>query len=299
MTTPAYVAVIGAGPAGIATAVQLKRSGFESLLFEKRAAGGLLRNAHWVENYPGFPNGISGPALAAHMNTHLDVLNIPILSEEVVQLDFDENKTIFKILTGANEYVASRVVVASGTSPCRLRQAEGLAGHLERKVFYEVDAIRDAENKHVVIVGAGDAAFDYALNLASTASNRITIIYRGVEIKALPLLRAKVQKTSNITLLDQSEIVTIGEGEEDKLRLEVQISGRQTVIACDYVLAAVGREAEKYYYSHRLMDLEEELIARDLLLPVGDVTNGLFRQASIAVGNGVEAAMRVCRSIKE
>ena len=295
----AYVAVIGAGPAGIAAAVQLKRSGLQPLLFEKNVAGGLLRNAHWVENYPGFPNGISGPALAAHMSKHLDVLNIPILTEEVVQLDFDKNKTMFKILTGAKEYVASRVVVASGTRPCRLRQTEGLAGHLERKVFYEVDAIRDAGNKHVVIVGAGDAAFDYALNLASTGSNRVTIIYRGVEIKALPLLCARVQEKTNIALLEQTEIVAIGQGDEDNLRLEIQTAGRQTVIPCDYVLAAVGREAEKYYYSRCLMDLEVELIARDLLLPVGDVTNGLFRQASIAVGNGVEAAMRVCRRIKE
>jgi thioredoxin reductase len=293
------VAVIGAGPGGIAAAVQLKRFGLEPLLFEKHEAGGLLRNANWVENYPGFPNGVSGIDLAAKMKTHLEVLDIPVLNREVVQLDYDEGTGSFTLVAGDKGYSADFVVMASGTRPCRLRQTEGLPGYMGRKIFYEVLPIGGCENKHIVIVGAGDAAFDYALNLVETPSNRITIIYRGSEIKALPLLHARSLEKDNITLLEQSEIVSIGQGAADTLQLEVQQPAGRSRVDCDYVLAAVGREAEKGYFTPWLQDIEEELVMRELLLPVGDVKNGLLRQASIAVGNGVEAAMRVYRAIKE
>ena len=299
MTIDQRVAVIGAGPAGIAAAVQLKRFGLEPLLFEKQETGGLLRNANWVENYPGFPNGISGPDLAAKMKTHLEVLDIPVLRQEVVQLDFDVSTDTFKLVTGEEEYSAGFVVVASGTRPYRLRQAEDLSSHERQKIFYEVHPIAGCRNKHIVIVGAGDAAFDYALNLADTATNRITIIYRGTEIKGLPLLHARSLEKDNITLLEQSEILSIGQGAADALRLKIQRLGGRIRVDCDYVLAAVGREAEKEYFSSLLLDIEEELVMREMLLPVGDVKNGLLRQASIAAGNGVEAAMRVYRAIKE
>ena len=191
------------------------------------------------------------------------------------------------------------MVAASGTRPCVLSQAGSLSGDLRQKIFYEVAPIRECSDKHIVIVGAGDAAFDYALNLAQAPTNRITIIYRGHEIKALPLLHARCLKKDNIQLLERHEIVSIRKGEMQTFSLTVERPGGTTLIECDYILAAVGREGETSFFSPRLLDIEEALLVRGLLQLVGDVKNGLFRQASIAVGNGIEAAMRVCRAMKE
>src|SRR4030043_1234586 len=84
------VIIIGAGPAGIATAIQLKRYGVHPLLFERGQVGGLLRNANLVENYPGFPRGISGTMLVKLFVSHAQNLNISIAYEEVIDLVYDK-----------------------------------------------------------------------------------------------------------------------------------------------------------------------------------------------------------------
>ncbi len=293
------IAVIGAGPGGIAAAIQLKRFGLSPLVFEKGEIGGLLRNAHWVENYPGFPCGISGPDLAGLMKLHLESLEIPVLYEDVLQVDYRPKESIFDIITNVAEYDVHYLVLACGTRPKKLKQAEGLPLALREKIFYEVHPILHYSNKHIVVVGAGDAAFDYALNLAQSGDNHIDVVFRGDEVKALPLLHSRCLARENIHLLKRHRILSIGEGAAGDLSLSLDGPGATVCIECDILLAAIGREVEKEMASPRLLDLEEELMMRGLLYLAGDVKNDLYRQASIAVGNGIEAAMRLCRDIKE
>ena len=85
-----HVTIIGAGPAGIATALQLKRYGITPIILEKNTIGGLLRNAHLVENYPGFPKGISGVNLVRLFRKHLERAAITIFPEEVINLDIED-----------------------------------------------------------------------------------------------------------------------------------------------------------------------------------------------------------------
>lgn len=299
MNPRSTVAVIGAGPGGIAAAVQLKRFGLQPVVFEKHEVGGLLRNANWVENYPGFPDGISGPDLVERLNRHLSNVRIPLLNEEVLQLDFNQMEDLFEVVTAEHRYRAGVVVAASGTRPRVLTQALELPPDVREKVLYEVYPIRGCAGKHIIIVGAGDAALDYALNLARVPSNRVTVIYRGAEIKALPLLRSRCLQTDTIEMLERHEVETIDAVERGGLALAVRTPAGVTRMQCDYLLAAVGREAETGYFSRRLLDMEAGLVDGERLFLVGDVGNGLFRQASIAAGNGIEAAMRVCRGIKE
>ena len=90
MKTP-KIAVIGAGPAGIATSIQLKRFGYKPRLFEKDIAGGLLWNANLIENYPGFPNGISGPDLIDLMVMQLKQLKIKVEKLQITHLLFEDD----------------------------------------------------------------------------------------------------------------------------------------------------------------------------------------------------------------
>ena len=153
------VAIIGGGPAGIACAVQLKRSGIDPVIFEQGRIGGLLNNAYLVENYPGFPKGISGQSLVDKFDRQLQCWNIPVLRELITMLYCDKHKYILK---ASKKYTAKVVVIASGTKP-KLPESN-FAIHSDR-VLYDVYPIRKKRHKTIVIIGSGDAAFDYGLNL--------------------------------------------------------------------------------------------------------------------------------------
>ncbi|MBU1708243.1 FAD-dependent oxidoreductase, partial [bacterium] len=109
------VVVIGAGPAGIATAIQLRRHGIEPVLFEQNSVGGLLRNANLVENYPGFPEGIAGPALVALFQQQLENAGVVVHNEKVLELEFREEA--FFINTEHRTAQFPIAVIASGTIP--------------------------------------------------------------------------------------------------------------------------------------------------------------------------------------
>jgi thioredoxin reductase len=109
------VTIIGAGPAGIATALQLKRYGITPIILEKNTIGGLIRNAHLIENYPGFPKGISGINLVHLFRKHLERAAITIFPEGVIKLDTEDEN--FLIQTQKRVFSSHIVVIASGTKP--------------------------------------------------------------------------------------------------------------------------------------------------------------------------------------
>jgi thioredoxin reductase len=116
MKSKTEVIIVGAGPAGIATALQLKRQGMEAILFEKDRLGGLLINAWLVENVLGFPEGISGPNLVKLFCSQMKKFNINVVNETVMEIDYDEISETFSVSTNeGSNYPAGVVVVASGT----------------------------------------------------------------------------------------------------------------------------------------------------------------------------------------
>jgi thioredoxin reductase len=102
------VIVIGAGPAGIAAAIQLRRQGIDPVVFEKDAIGGLLRNANLVENYPGFPGGITGIDLVALLKKQLTEYSVRVITEDVTNLDYDGE---FFVAKTANQGYHSRIML--------------------------------------------------------------------------------------------------------------------------------------------------------------------------------------------
>ena len=100
----------------------------------------------------------------------------------------------------------------------------------------------EEKNKEIVIIGAGDAAFDYALNLSS--DNRVTILNRGSKIKALPLLFDRIQDNKAIRYLTNTEITGISKTTSGMLDISISGTSPERSIECDYLLAAIGREPE-------------------------------------------------------
>ena len=231
------VVIIGAGPAGLATALQLKRQGIEIILLEGDRIGGLLHNANLVENYPGFPNGLPGPKLVALFAEQAGQSGVEITMEKATKLHYESSH--FHVETDLNTYLASIVVVATGTKPKTFTDVD-IPENLLALVLYEVYPLLDAEGKRIAVIGAGDAAFDYALNLSD--KNEVLILNRGEDISCLPLLRERVEQHPNIQYFDQTRVLALEEAPKEMIRLVCE--GIKGVISFEVndMIGAIVRE---------------------------------------------------------
>ena len=287
------VLIIGAGPAGVATAMQLKRYGIEPHLIERSSIGGLLRNANLVENYPGFPGGIPGPALVRLLEQHVRDYSLRITHGEVTRLDFSGG--VFHAETSAGEISAHIVVIASGTKPKPFvfPDLPAAAGSL---IFFEVYPLSNLAGNRIVILGAGDAAFDYALNLGR--KNQVLILNRGTELKCLPLLWERAREEPAIEYFEGVSIDRIEVEPLSRLKLEYSQAGFNRSICCEALVVAYGREPHLDFIASRLQAMAGKLEEKGLLHFIGDVKNGIFRQTSIAIGDGILAAMKIYQKEK-
>jgi thioredoxin reductase (NADPH) len=285
-------AIIGAGPAGLTTALQLKRYGLSVLLFEGNRVGGLLHNANLVENYPGFPGGIPGSELVRRFSGQIMQAGVDVTLGEVTRIEHDGQ--VFYLQTQRNTYQARIVVLAAGTKPvCFPRPL--IPNEAQERICYEVYPLRDLQGRRLAIVGAGDAAFDYALNLAR--SNEVLILNRGNTIKCLPLLYDRSQAVQHIAYQSSTRVQKILRLPSGALKLEVAAPGGEATIEVDYLIGALGRIPRLELLSG-MADMKD-LEARGLLHLVGDVHRGMYRQTAIAVGDGMLAAMKIYQILKE
>ncbi len=295
------VVIIGAGPAGLTTAMQLCRYGFASLVFERAELGGLLKNANWVENYPGFPSGISGVDLVQLFTEQANNLGVQVCYQAVTQVEWEQESFLISTVDGA--YRSRILVVASGTRPHPFTDFSVPAG-LSQRVAYEIYPWLGLADQHIAIVGAGDAAFDYALNLCKM--NQVVILNRGEKRRCLPLLWERASASRHIVYYDNTRLIGIELTPEGKIRLKCEnlLPGIPVVfepsgLVVDYLLGALGREPCLDFASTQFLEEAQDLERRGFLYFIGDVENGMFRQTAIACGDGLRTAMQIYKLLKE
>jgi thioredoxin reductase (NADPH) len=277
------VLIIGAGPAGITTAIQLKRCGLTPILLEKDRVGGLLWNANKVENYPGFPDGIPGSKLVALFEKQIQRIGVGIMFDEVYRLEYING---WLAETKQTAYRPDVVVIATGTKSKPLPVK--VPDQVKNRVFSEVWPLLNARNKHIVIIGAGDAAFDCALNLSR--KNLVTILNRSTEASCLPLLWERARANPAISYQEQTSLQHI---ERDTVTGSLQLFTDGSSLATDYLLFAIGREPQLEFIINSVKRMERKLMECGKLYFVGDVHNGIFRQTAIAAGDGLRTAMQI------
>jgi len=288
------VVIIGAGPAGLTAALQLQRQGIPPLLLERHRVGGLLNNAHWVENYPGFVEGISGPDLVDLFRRQVERIGVIVTPEEVIGVEYQDN--LFRIATNKREIAAKILVAATGTKAISFSPGV-FSGNLEGKIFSEVFPLLKEEGKSILIIGAGDAALDYALNLAS--KNQVIILNRGSRIKGLSLLWNRVQENDSIKYFPETEIEKIVSLEKGSLTVLARSGSKTKNFTPDYLLTAIGREPELGFADAEFIKQAEELQNQKVLYLIGDLQNGAFRQTSLAVGDGIRVAMEIEQNMEK
>jgi thioredoxin reductase len=287
------VCIIGGGPAGLMTAIQLKRYGMNSILIEKNQLGGLLWNANLVENYPGFPKGVSGEKLVSLFTKQYQNYGLEYFHEKVEYLDFEENS--FLIQTNSKSFRSKFLVIAIGTCPKKFPK-NLVSDLLVNNVFYEIYPIAKEKKKTIAIIGAGDAAFDYAINLSRM--NKVKIINRSETIKALPLLVSRSKNNPNIEYFPSTQIEKLEKIDNGlNLTLSSRISKQKMYV--DILIGAIGREANIIKKGQNFRNHEKELLSDGRIHCIGDVKNGIFRQTAIAVGDGLRAAMQIYQFQKE
>jgi thioredoxin reductase (NADPH) len=319
------ITIIGAGPAGVAAAVQLKRGGFDPLVFERDRVGGLLREANLVENYPGFPDGIAGHELADLMAAHLRRAGVKIMREEVTLLE--RSSDAFSVRTPSGVTIAETVVIASGTRP-KVLHGVRVSDRAEKRVRYGIRGLEGVCDGKVAVIGGSEAAFDYALNMAR--HNDVVILHRSAHPRCIPVLRERCDASHRITYHSNTTVKEISAsrngvilqcvgqpaGEMDHVAARGSEHGTDRTsaggsehgtdhipaggsksetkrIAADYVIVAIGRMPCLGFLSSGLVAQLDVLRKAGLLYLIGDVINGTLRQAAISAGDGVRAAMEI------
>lgn len=274
------VAIIGGGPGGVFCSIYLKRFGVDSIVFEKKEIGGLIRYANLIENFP-FLKPISGTDFCDILKKEAQLNKIKIILETVKEIKF-KNKFIIK--TGEKEYFSDYLILTTGTEPIIIKEAKNIKEDILNfwENFFEI------KNKEVAVMGGGDVAFDNALNL-SKRKNKVTVIYRG--LRCVRILKERCAKNKNINLVGPAEIKKVFK-KNGKYEITLKQKNKEENYSFDCVISACGR---KEYYGG-IENIDKIISCRNLkekIFLCGDVKNGRFRQAINSISDAMKIAMRI------
>jgi thioredoxin reductase (NADPH) len=298
--------IIGGGPAGLTAGIYLMRARIKAVLLEKGVLGGAPMNTEHVENYPGFPEGVSGRELMAKMAEQARRLDLPITEfSQVEGIDHGDGK--FTVRTDKESFESLAVILAMGTDPAKL----GIPGEdtlVGRGISYCATCdgmfFRDQE---VAVVGGGDSALVEALTLANIAS-RVYVIHRRNEFRAQRILQDRAAGNDRIRfLLNKTPTEIRGRDQVESVMLRDASTGVSSELPISGVFLYVGsRPATSFVRGLAETDnagfviTDDELATRTRgLFAAGDVRRKSLRQISTAVGDGALAAVNLEKYVLE
>lgn len=299
------VIIIGGGPAGLGAGIYASRARLACLLLEKAAPGGLIANAEKVENYPGFPDGVSGIELGELMQRHAQKFGLEIVTAEVQGLALAGDKKIVKTTNG--DYTAKAVIVASGSEHNKL----GIPGEEEftgKGVSF--CATCDGyffQDKAVAVVGGGNAALAEALSLTKFAS-KIFVIHRRSEMRATKVVQERALANPKIEFRFNTAVSAVeGNNFVEQLKLEDTENGKTSTLKVSGMFVAIGFKPNTEFLKNTVpMDntgyvITDEKMATSVpgIFAAGDVRATSIRQVISATGDGAVAAIYAERYLSE
>lgn len=302
------VIIIGSGPAGLTAAIYAARANLHPLCIEGfqvgGIAGGQLMITTTVENYPGFPEGITGPELMAKWREQAAKFGTEFVSADVDHVDF--SKRPFVVRADETTYEAHALILATGA------KAKWLGLESEHELEnHGVSACATCDGfffkgQDVCIVGGGDTAMEEALYLAGLCAS-VTLIHRRQEFRASKIMADRVRNHPKIKLMLDSvvtEVLDVSQKKVTGLRVKNLVSGEEQVVATKGLFVAIGHQPNTSLVKG-VLELDENEYIRTVpgttrtslegVWACGDVQDHVYRQAVTAAGSGCQAAIEVER----
>jgi thioredoxin reductase (NADPH) len=307
MSDPRNVIIIGSGPTGYTAAVYAARAALHPLVFEGSVtAGGALMNTTEVENYPGFRDGITGPALMDEMRAQAERFGAELVPDDVVEVDLTGDVKVVK--TATDTYTAHAVILAMGSGYRRLElpNEDALSG---RGVSWCATCdgffFRD---QHIAVVGGGDSAIEEATFLTRFGS-KVSLIVRRDELRASKIMQERAFDDPKLDIIWNAEVAAINGTERlESLTLKDTVTGETRDIDATGLFIAIGHDPRSELLTGQV-DLDdngyvlvENPSTRTNLIGVfaaGDLVDHHYRQAITAAGTGCAAALDAERYLAE
>jgi thioredoxin reductase (NADPH) len=293
------IIILGSGPAGYTAAIYTARADLKPLVFEGMQPGGQLTITTEVENYPGFGDGIMGPALMEEMKKQAERFGTRLVSAEATKVDLSRRP--FRVWTDDAEYTCDALIIATGASAKWLDipsekayQGRGVSACATCDGFF-------FRNVEVAVVGGGDTAVEEATFLTKFAS-RVHIIHRRGELRASKAMQHKAKTNPKMALVWNSVVdEVLGDGKKvTGLRLKSTVDGSTRELPVGGLFLGIGHEPNTGLFKGQLemnevgyVTVKAPTTATSVpgVFACGDVADPSYRQAVSAAGTGCVAAL--------
>ncbi len=302
------VLIIGSGPAGFTAALYAARANLNPLLITGNDYGGQVSITYEIENYPGFPESLSGPELVDRMKQQAEKFGARVDYDFVTEIATDAYPFVVRTQAG-KEYVTDAVILCTGARP-RYLEVPGEQEYMGKGVSYCATCdgffFRD---KDVVVVGGGDSAVEEALFLTKFAS-RVRILHRRDELRASKILQSRAFKNEKIEFVWNTvvtEILGDDEGKVVGVKTENTVTGEDGLLETDGVFVFIGHIPNNEILEGKFeLDEDGHLITDRRMrtnvpgvMAAGEIMDKVFKQVATSVGQGCSAAMQTEKFLAE
>lgn len=298
--------IIGGGPAGLIAGLYLCRGNWRTLLIEKESIGGYIMNVAWIENYPGFTEGVVGSQLGMEMKNQALKYGLRTERNEVIAVQVSPDGKTINCMDGAS-YTTDTIIIAGGSVPKKM----GIPGEDKFRGNGVINCAfcdgGEFTDRVLVVCGGGDAGVTEALYMANIAS-KVILIELLPELTATAVLRDRVKENPRIEVRCGINVeAIIGENRVEGIEISDAASGQKETLKTDGVLVHVGLDPNTDYLEGVVpLDDARQVVVNDSMetevpgiFASGDIRSDSPRQVSTAVGDGAAAAMAVQRFLQK